>query len=85
MKKYIKPYMEIEEFETEDIITTSNPESTVNDEIISKKPETNLDEAVAPGRNNADNDVESHEEIDRRIPQEDVVSIGDVDYFFSPD
>lgn len=83
MKKYVKPYMDIVEFDTDDIITTSSPENTVYDADVSG----NMSET--PITNNAKHPTnaeaqESRADTDRTIPRDDI-NIGDVDYFFSPD
>ena len=83
MKKYVKPYMDIVEFDTDDIITTSSPENTVYDADVSgnmsETPITNY--AKHPTNAEAQ---ESRADTDRTIPRDDI-NIGDVDYFFSPD
>lgn len=43
MKEYIRPRMEVEQFDVEDIITSSDPETVMNgnDEGMSSSGETN--------------------------------------------
>ena len=81
MKKYVKPYLDIVEFEKDDIITESTEETTVYDGDIGDEPELNF--GTAPQGQTALASEDGHDLNSPAASHDTTVSTG-TDYFFVP-
>lgn len=82
MKKYVKPYLDIVEFEKDDIITESTEETTVPDgDIGGGESELNL--GTAPQGQTAPASEDGHDLNSPAASHDTTVSTG-TDYFFVP-
>lgn len=83
MKKYVKPYLDIVEFEKDDIITESTEETTVPDGVIGNEPEPEWNLGTAPQGQTALASEDGHDLNSPAASHDTTVSTG-TDYFFVP-